>query len=76
MNRAEIERRFKRHIPDDGQNAWMDLGRMHVTNLAQWIDEFCPDNKEKDQALNRLDECLFWMNGSILRHNQSTKRET
>ena len=67
MNRKEVQRRFGRHIPTDGQNQWLDLARMHTTKLAEWVDEYCPEGVEKEQAFNKLDEFLYYVNGSILR---------
>jgi hypothetical protein len=34
--------------------------------LAELIEEYCPEGYEVDHALFRLRECVFWANSAII----------
>lgn len=64
----DLSHRFTYHAPFGDQveryQALRTLGR----ELAESIDAICPDSKEKDRALDALDQVIFLANASIARN--------
>jgi hypothetical protein len=64
----DLSNRFTYHPPFGDQveryQALRTLGR----ELAESIDEICPDSDEKDRALDHLDQVIFLSNAAIARH--------
>lgn len=42
---------------------------MRLTN--NYINDLCPDGREKDIAMVKLEECVMWANKSISLENES-----
>lgn len=60
--------RFKFHLMDKDQKMYSDKLREKIANVADIIDIYCPDGREKDLALTKLEECLMWVNKSLSRN--------
>lgn len=67
----DLSSRFTYHPPFGDQveryQALRTLGR----ELAESIDEICPDSPEKDRALDYLDQVIFLANAAISRHEEN-----
>lgn len=63
-----LESRFTYHPPKDGQPERYVAIRDKARELASLIEMSCPDSRERDTAIDRLDECVMWANASIARN--------
>lgn len=63
----DLESRFSHHPPTPGQAEKYAQVRSHLLEIAQKIDEICPNSREKSLALTKLEEVMFWSNASIAR---------
>ena len=67
MTNQELESRFTYHAPKDGQPERYDRIRYKAKMLAAYINEYCPDSREKSLALTKIEEAVMWANASIAR---------
>ena len=67
MTNAELENRFTYHSPKDGQIERYERIRYKAKMLALYINEFCPNSREKSLALTKVEEAVMWANASIAR---------
>lgn len=63
-----IERNFTYHAPKKGQPERYETIREIAKGFAMFIDENCPDSREKSLALTKLEESVMWANASIARN--------
>lgn len=63
----ELKRRFKAHQPNEHQKVLCDEVRKQCHELATLIDTKCPDGREKNLALNKLEEVMMWACESLVR---------
>lgn len=63
-----LERRFTYHPPKEGQPERYVAIRDKAKEFALLIEMSCPDSRERDTAIDRLDECVMWANASIARN--------
>lgn len=68
MDPAELERRFMDHPPRGDQPARYSVIRKTALELAELINDMCPDSREKDNAIQWTESVVFWANASIARH--------
>ena len=68
MALEEISYRFKAHQMSDETKTKSDKIRDVVINVADIIDIYCSDSREKSLALTKLEECLFWCNADLARN--------
>lgn len=68
MPLEEISYRFKVHPMNDETETKSDKIRDAIINVADIIDIYCADSREKSIALTKLEECLFWCNASLARN--------
>lgn len=68
MDRVDLETRFTYHQPvcDLTRDAHGAI-RMWCAELASRINAVCPEGREKALAMTKLEEVMFWANGSIAR---------
>lgn len=69
MPLEEISSRFKAYPVDDETKMKMDKIRDDVMNIADTIDIYCVESREKSIALTKLEECLMWVNKCLSRNN-------
>lgn len=62
---GQIERSFTYHPPTHDQASRYTQLRAAAKQLAELIDENCPDSREKSSALTKLQESIMWANASI-----------
>ena len=67
ITHEELENRFTYHAPKDGQQEHCERIRYKAKMLAAYINEKCPESREKSIALTKLEECVMWANASIAR---------
>ncbi len=63
----ELVRRFRHHPPTEEQGRRMAEIRSHCLELAELVDELCPDSREKADALTNLDYVMYQANAAIAR---------
>ena len=63
-----LENRFTYHSPKEGQPERYAAIRDKARELAFLIEMSCPASRERDTAIDRLDECVMWANASIARN--------
>lgn len=68
MTNAELETRFTYHAPKEGQPERYERIRCKAKMLAAYINEYCPDSREKSLALTKIEEAVMWANASIARN--------
>lgn len=67
MPSKKIDNNFKSHDLNWGQILNCKQIREDAKELAKTIDLFVPECKEKELALTRLEEAMFWANAGIAR---------
>lgn len=69
MPLEEISSRFKSYPMDDETKMKSNKIRDEITNVADTIDIYCAESREKSIALRKLEECLMWANKCLSRNN-------
>lgn len=64
----QIERSFTHHPPKDGQSERHEAIRANAKDLALLIESICPDSRERQKAINKIDEGVMWADASIARN--------
>lgn len=65
---AQIENNFKYHSPKEGQPEKYQVIRDNAKDLAYFIEQLCPNSREKSLAMTKLEEAVMWANTSIARN--------
>ena len=68
MTHDELENRFSYHAPKADQPQRYETIRYKAKILAAYINEYCPDSREKSLALTKIEEAVMWANASIARN--------
>lgn len=68
VTRAEIDHRFDYHAYKQGQTQRMVNLRGLLGSVAQVILDETPCSYEQHKALERLEECGFWVHEAISRN--------
>jgi hypothetical protein len=63
----ELKLRFTYHPPKPGQPALYEDLRARGFMMAQFIEENCPDSRERSLAITKIEEAIFWANAAIAR---------
>lgn len=69
---AKLENQFMYHIAEGTQPLQYATVRGECLELARLIVVLCPESEERDQAIKRLNEVMFWANAAVARHSGST----
>lgn len=64
---AKLDNQFKYHIAEGAQPMQFATIRGECLDLARIIVVICPDCEEREQAILRLNEVMFWANAAIAR---------
>lgn len=68
-DRAELQRRFTYHPPDEETRALHDQFRVFERNAAEIIDAIPGgDTREKSLAFTKLEELAMWVHAHIARN--------
>jgi hypothetical protein len=68
MDKYELENRFKKHKVSDADQQLMDQINMMLGAIGEFLNEKCPESREKSLAITKLEEVAFWANASVARH--------
>jgi hypothetical protein len=69
MDVNNLIHRFRFHAAKDDEKRDAHTSvRQHCLETALFINEKCPDGREKELAIERLEEVMFWANASLARH--------
>lgn len=63
----ELINRFSYHAPKPGQPEKYESIRARLREVAQYIEDVTPDCREREEAIKKLEEAMFWANASIAR---------
>ena len=63
-----IENNFTYHTPKESQTERYVAIRNKAKELAELIEECCPDSREKSLAFTNLEQAGMWANASIARN--------
>lgn len=64
----QIKNNFRYHAPREGQADKYNALRSKAKELAELINDLCPDSREKSVALTELETSVMWANASIARN--------
>lgn len=67
MKKDEIDNRYTYHEPKEGQAEKYETIRSIAKTLAEFVDEVCPESREKSLAFTNLEQAVMWANASIAR---------
>lgn len=68
MAKNDLDNRFNYHPPkNDSVRELHERTRSACRELADFIDDFIPDGREKALALTNLEQSMFWSNAAIAR---------
>ena len=67
MDKADIESRFTYHAPSEKNITKFPVLRSAAKQLAELINELCPEGREKSLAITKLEEVIMWANAGIAR---------
>lgn len=65
---TDIDNNFTYHAPKGDQQMRYQSIREIAKGLAMFINDHCPDSREKSLAMTKLEECVMWANASIARN--------
>ena len=68
MKNAEIENNYTYHAPKENQPERYEAIRYKAKMLAAYMNENCPESREKSLAFTKLEEAVMWANASIARN--------
>lgn len=64
----DLENIYTYHSPKDTQPERYERIRYKAKMLAAFINEKCPDSREKSLAMTKLEEAVMWANAAIARN--------
>lgn len=67
MDELDIESRFTYHAPSEKNITKFPTLRAAARQLAELINELCPECREKSLAITKLEEVIMWANAGIAR---------
>jgi hypothetical protein len=67
MDQRELANRFSYHSPDDQRARAHEQVRLYLRQMAEEFNQSLPDSDEKDTAIHKLEEAMFWANAAIAR---------
>jgi hypothetical protein len=68
MDAKELDKRFDHHPPKGDQAERYAKVRAAFRELAEALNELCPESREKSVAFTELESAQFWANASIARN--------
>ena len=63
-----IDNNFKYHAPKEGQPGIYGLIRAKGKDMAECINYYCPNSREKSLAITKIEEAVMWANAAIARY--------
>ena len=63
-----VENNFTYHPPKPGQAERYQTIRDIAKGLAMFLEDHCPESRERSLAMTKLEECVMWANAAIARN--------
>jgi len=63
-----VENNFTYHPPKPGQDGRYQTIREIAKGLAMFLEDRCPESRERSLAMTKLEECVMWANAAIARN--------
>ncbi len=63
----DLDRIYKYHPPKEGQPQQHEAIRAKAKELAELIENECPESRERSLAFMRLEVSVMWANAAIAR---------
>ena len=70
MTTEEILTRFTYHSPKGEQPIKYEAIREEARELAELINDVCPESREKSLAITKLEEAVMWANAAVARREE------
>jgi hypothetical protein len=67
MKPEELETRFTYHPPKGDQPQKYELIRASSRQLAELVEQLCPESREKALAITNIEQASMWANAAIAR---------
>lgn len=64
----KLDNVYTYHTPKGDQSERYESIRAKARELAELIEDYCPDSREKSLANTKLEEAVMWANASIARN--------
>jgi hypothetical protein len=68
MDLTELANRFAYHAPTGGKAQTHEAIRTYCGHLAEQLEEWLPEGREKSLAITHLEETMMWANAAIARN--------
>ena len=68
MDQFELENRFTYYPPKNDQAERYEKIRAGALGFAIFLNSMCPDSREKNIVMTKLDELMMFANASIARN--------
>lgn len=65
---SKFDNNFMYHTPNNDQAERYERLRSKAKELADLIDELCPNSREKSLAITNLEQASMWANCAIARN--------
>lgn len=67
ITEEEFNKRFTYHPPKQNAIDYFDSIRSLGSEFATFVNENCPEGREANLALTKIEEAIMWANASIAR---------
>lgn len=64
----DVAYRFRQYEMSEEASLKSKKLRDDISDIANTIDIYCSNSREKSLALTKLEECLFWCNADLARN--------
>ena len=72
LQQKTLDNRFTYHQSQQKSIATFVQIRKAAKDLAELINNQCPDSREMSLSITKLEECVFWANASIARYQDDS----
>lgn len=73
MDQAVLANKFMYHAPKEGQpEKYVEIRDMGK-QMAELLNNMCPESQEKTEAIKNIEQAVFWANAAIARHEVPKK---
>ena len=70
MPQLNLDNIYTYHAPFGDQTVRYAVIRETAKSLAEYLQAFCPDSRERALAMTNLEQAVMWANASIARNEQ------